>query len=154
MKIRATALLLKAHGMFPCAFHLHSPYPRPGNATTRLSNLSIHSTDQSTAPSPRYELQSQARWEPRCCTVPTTLVVWDRNALVTLLLGPFCLPSYNSSHPRSPMFSRCILSSFSSRILLENPHITLESWRFYIVAGPASSVLTEWRKGVGLAPQW
>jgi hypothetical protein len=43
---------------------------------------------------------------------------------------------------------------FSSRILLENPHITLQSWRFYIVAGPVSSVLTEWWKGIGLAPQW
>jgi hypothetical protein len=67
---------------------------------------------------------------------PPLLDIGTGSTLSSCYSHSFYLCSNSLSPPRSPMFSRCTLSSFSSRILLDCPHITLQLWRSYIVAGP------------------
>jgi hypothetical protein len=138
-----------------CTFQQHSPYPRP-----EMHWLGYHILLYIAM----INLQ-HLHPDMNCSHKHARSHVVARSTLLSWSLGPERPCHLVTRRPQVlPITWRAIrvrlcladvyFHPFSSRILLENPHITLQSWRFYIVAGPVSSVLTEWWKGIGLAPQW
>jgi hypothetical protein len=91
IKIRVDGADIQSSRQGSHTLHLHCPYPCPEMHRLGYIHLSYGSHPllfiakiQFITASSRYESQSQARYEPRCCTVPTTIGCWVRKQYVAL----------------------------------------------------------------------